>query len=375
MRFPVKTGNDNKVFGIQDTLLVKGVAILLMMYHHCFRLIDYNLEKEISSAPFSMFFLVDVAVFCKLCVPIFVFLSAYGMMISVKKIRTDMDLTAKEFVLYTKKRLINLMTGWIFIFFICQIFCLLMNKRPINIYYDGSVVKAGIEFVIDMLGLADLFGTASLIKTWWYMSLAIVIIIIFPCLVLLYRKIGALGMVLLSVILPRIISFSYDELKNYFLIIVLGMVFADKDLLVKIREISIVKAPFLNKAIKGVLALILLMVCFKVRRNPEINFLYEVRYSLMGVFLVYLSYEFLSSIKYINTCLRFIGKHSMNIFLIHSFIRHTYFSDFIYGFHYPILIVIALVSSSLLVSVLLEFIKKVSGYNKLCKKLELKLNS
>lgn len=42
--------------------------------------------------------------------------------------------------------------------------------------------------------------------------------------------------------------------------------------------------------------------------------------------------SFITMIPGIRQVLLFLGKHSMNIFLIHTFIRHYFWSDFIYSF-------------------------------------------
>ena len=65
----------------------------------------------------------------------------------------------------------------------------------------------------------------------------------------------------------------------------------------------------------------------------------------------------------------------MNIFLIHTFIRATYFRAFIYGFQYAPLIVIVLLGISLAVAVVVEQLKKIFRYEKLCDRIKMKLNA
>ena len=66
----------------------------------------------------------------------------------------------------------------------------------------------------------------------------------------------------------------------------------------------------------------------------------------------------------------FVGKHSMNMYLMHTFVSGYFFHDFIYSFKYPILIFVVLFLISLLLSVILEFVKtKLKFYqlqNKIC---------
>ena len=63
--------------------------------------------------------------------------------------------------------------------------------------------------------------------------------------------------------------------------------------------------------------------------------------------------------------MQYVGKHSMNMYLTHTFIFGYFFADFIYGFKYPVLIFLALFTTSLLLSICIEFVKRRIGFYKL----------
>lgn len=67
--------------------------------------------------------------------------------------------------------------------------------------------------------------------------------------------------------------------------------------------------------------------------------------------------------------LRYLGKHSMNMYLVHTFIFAYFFKEFIYGFKYPVLIFLALLATSLLTSIVVEQLKRITRYNNLITKL------
>lgn len=365
MKKVVETKN---FFSKADTLLLKGVAIIMMMYHHCF-LDETRFEgHEINPTPFTMETLMQTSNFCKLCVAIFVFLSAYGMTISLKKINKDMNLSADEFTSYTKKRFFNLMHGWLFVFLFSQVFSFFMNRYQIE-KYGPDLAEGIVYFLLDGLGVADLFGTPTLVATWWYMSFAIVIIIIFPLLILLYKKIGSVGTLLFAAIMPRIIKVNYEPMEDWFLVIIFGIIFADCNLLVRMKEKKFTDKVIWDKAIKLLLCFLLLQLGVFLREDCELGFFFEFRHGILCLLVIYVIYEFLPDIKYLNTMLIFIGKHSMNMFLIHTFIRHVYFNDFTYSFKYPVLIVAVLFSISLVISILIEQMKKWIGYNRLVESL------
>ena len=60
-----------------------------------------------------------------------------------------------------------------------------------------------------------------------------------------------------------------------------------------------------------------------------------------------------------------MGHHLFNIFLFHTFIFAYYLNHFIYGFQYPYLIFLVLLSISLIVSVAIEYIRKLLKFEKI----------
>ena len=84
---------------------------------------------------------------------------------------------------------------------------------------------------------------------------------------------------------------------------------------------------------------------------------------LIGLFL----YKQIRLCGIINRTLEFIGKHSLNIFLFHTFIYAYYFESFIYSSRNPIFIFLLLLGICLVLSFLIEKIKKNTGFNQLQK--------
>lgn len=355
---------ENNQFTKNDTLILKGIAILIMMYHHCFctleRFSNYNVQFCIVSQDIG----IRISNFGKICVAIFTFLSAYGMTISWKNSKnTDVPYSERA-TKFLKKRMFNLMQGWLIIFVVCEVFCWFMDKRQLSVY-TGNTARKLVYMFIDGLGLADLFGTPTLIATWWYMSLAIVLIILFPVLIMLYKKFGAFLFLGAVVVIPRVFDISYEPVTNWILTFAIGMVCADLNLLVRIKKFKLSENRVIDYAVKFAASMILLAGCFYFREMADIGFFYEFRHTFVTLLVIYMSYVFICDMPYLKGVLAFFGKHSMNIFLIHSFIRTTYFEKFIYGFKYPLLIISVLFAISLCVSIVIERLKAWLGYNKL----------
>ena len=75
------------MFSKDETVKVKGIAILLLMFHHLF----YNADRVAQSGMRFLWFseeqIQPIAIAARICVWIFVFLSAYGLTYSYNKNR------------------------------------------------------------------------------------------------------------------------------------------------------------------------------------------------------------------------------------------------------------------------------------------------
>ena len=87
--------------------------------------------------------------------------------------------------------------------------------------------------------------------------------------------------------------------------------------------------------------------------------------TFFGILLIVLTTELALASTSSRKVLEFIGVHSFNIFLFHTFIYYYYFPTFIYGFGNPVLIFAVLLGVCLLISVGIEKLKEVIGFNKI----------
>ena len=124
---------------------------------------------------------------------------------------------------YIKKRMVTLMTGFLIIFVVTEILAI-PTGRFIEVY--GHDFRSVVYMIIDALGLAKLLGTPLFCLTWWYMSLAIVLIMIFPFVHSILEKYQWV-VVVASIIVPRACGFGQStDLFRYLLAYTLGMYFA-----------------------------------------------------------------------------------------------------------------------------------------------------
>lgn len=357
-------------FTKEHTMQMKGIAIIILLFHHCFlnaqRWATVPYEKlattkgwgyyPISFAPFSSHTIQYLASFSKICVAMFVFMTGYGMWVSYESQKKKTTMSN-----YIKKRMVTLMTGFLIIFVVTEILAI-PTGRFIEVY--GHDFRSVVYMIIDALGLAKLLGTPLFCLTWWYMSLAIVLIMIFPFVHSIMEKYQWI-VVVASIIVPRACGFGQStDLFRYLLAYTLGMYFAQHDLLARIKE-KFMKQNVVGKLLSLIVSLIGLAVIIKCRQNAWIGWKYlDFWDGFAAMYVIVLSYIYILNGKWIVKGLGFLGKHSMNIFLIHSFYRDVFFHKFTYSFYYAWLDYIVLMAISLVTSIVLEWFKKLIRYEK-----------
>lgn len=369
----------NIKFSKDDTLAIKGVAILFLLHYHNFYPVDKFEGYKVNFYPFHMGTMITLTKFLKICVAMFAFLSAYGLTLSLKKYDKNYCINGRQYSHYLKTRLPKLMWGYWFVFIFSCLLCAVMQRDRFELYMeDGGLhglMWGAFNIIADFLGLASLMNSPTLCGTWWYMSLALFIVIIVPFAARINKKYGFLTLSLLCVFIPRVLisnnSFSVgreNNLLRWVFAVVLGVMFAQKDFLVNMKSVQITGNEAVGKAIKFIISTLVVMlscIVYVSLSGNASNLTYEIRDGVIPVFIIYYLYEFIIDIPVLRTVLMFIGKHSMNIFLFSSFIRGILFSDFTYSFEHWLLIDIVLLLTSIISSIIIEFIKKVIGYNKL----------
>lgn len=357
-------------FTKEHTMQMKGIAIIILLFHHCFlnaqRWATVPYEKlattkgwgyyPISFAPFSSHTIQYLASFSKICVAMFVFMTGYGMWVSYESQKKKTTMSN-----YIKKRMVTLMTGFLIIFVVTEILAI-PTGRFIEVY--GHDFRSVVYMIIDALGLAKLLGTPLFCLTWWYMSLAIVLIMIFPFVHSIMEKYQWV-VVVASIIVPRACGFGQStDLFRYLLAYTLGMYFAQHDLLARIKE-KFMEQNVAGKLLSLIVSLIGLAVIIKCRQNAWIGWKYlDFWDGFAAMYMIVISYIYILNGKWIVKGLGFLGKHSMNIFLIHSFYRDVFFHEFTYSFYYAWLDYIVLMAISLVTSIVLEWFKRLIRYEK-----------
>ena len=340
---------------------MKGIAILMMLFHH-----QYLSRKRfegyvVSFAPFADSTMIYMCSVFKICVPIYAFISGYGLYLSYWKKRSTP-------AGWTAGRLIKTMSGFWIIWVLSAIIFQGMFGYVSKVYFSGGSRIEGLAAMgIDFLGLQKLFGTTTMNGTWWYMSAAVVFVLLVP---LIMKNEDYILMILaLVVAVPHILSVQVlgeTNVYSFIPVFLMGMCAAKYDLLERWLKVW---DRGLWKVLKFLIELLALLILYKAYGKLPGDVYNEIRWGIFPILVIAFCIEFITVIPGIRQILLFLGKHSMNIFLIHTFIRHYFWSDFIYSFGHFVLNILVLLGISLAVSMVLEWLKKVTGYNRLIQKI------
>lgn len=341
-----------RVFDKKDTLLVKGIAISLMLFYHLFESADLLQRLRVNYEPFSQDVFLLLSGFGNICVAIFAFLSAYGITKGLMMKETETEAVApglKDMYREASGRYLKLVGNFAVMFISVNV---LWFRYFDYVKLYGNGWQGALLAIVDMLGLSQLFGTPTLNMTWWYMELAVLIIFAIPLLYLLVKRVENY-LIIMAFFTPFVICLQ-EDVKRYLLVVVFGVVAAKQEWFEKLSLYKI------KKHWKLLLGLVLFATGVVVRQNFLVHsmFLWIVD-APIAVFICWFGTEFLGRIPGLSHLLRFLGKHSMNIFFIHTFFYMSIYQPYIYQFQYAALIYLVLLGVTLLYSVLLEGIKTI----------------
>ena len=354
--------NNEKIFSKEYTNCVKGIAVLLLFVHHVLNTL-YPYQTILIGKDYDyMSYLVSLS---KVCVYLFFMMSGYGMFISFSKIHHSL-IDICKFVL---RHIIKLWSIFWIIYIIFVPMGILFGRSP-SIVYNGEWTNMAYDF----LGLAYITSHTSCIPTWWYLSMSILFYIFFPVLyyiIKILNKWSILAWVIAALFAVKYIGWKVSLI--YCIPFILGSLLAHFEGLEKIR--IIIKNIIKMKSVRFLiyLALILAYCVFRLQIMSKDMFYYRLDW-IPALLIVCTVYDLVPIRSKCAATLKALGQNSGNIYLFHAFIYSLYFKKIIYSFHYAPLVYIASLLICLFISEGLEYIKTISGYNKLFSYINLKLS-
>lgn len=158
------------MFSKQQSLQIKGGAIILLLFHHLFYTASRFEPYGVTPWFLSEERLIIVATAARVCVWIFVFVSAYGIATLFEQ-----KVPEKSICRFVFERWISLMKGYWFIYPLAFIL-LTVTGNEVFAQYKNSLIC----MFIDWSGWSDFFKTPTLMGGWWYMCFAQILVIVMP---------------------------------------------------------------------------------------------------------------------------------------------------------------------------------------------------
>ena len=330
---------------ITDTNVLKGIALLLLLCHHCF----YPGEPYDDIVLFGHPIVQNIGEFSKLCVTNFVFLSGYGLTIQAMAKGS----IGNVFHFY-RRRYVKLMINYWLIWLLFVPLGIFIFDRTFPVVYGEHYTWAAFW---DFFGLhqAVIGSSSGYNPTWWFYSCIIMLYLLYP-LIWKYRN-WWMVMIPSAIMFPYVAQFLplFDSslCDFYLLAFVCGM------LLAYLKP----EVGGVGLAAKLILLLFLLIAClvrFYIR-----SIMWDSAITILGVIL----YCNISMPRAISKVLAFVGKHSYNIFLFHTFVYEFYFREYIYWSRNPLLIYLTLLIACILISIVIDLIKDMFHIDKLQSKI------
>lgn len=323
----------------QETQVLKGVAILLMMFLHLFNQMCY---VDITT---PLLYIGDIPLVylltrCSNPVAFYLILGGYGLYSVYRKGDNNRY----------KRVLILLIHFWIILFIFVSIGHILNST-----IYPGSWQ----ELVLNISTL-DLSYNGE----WWFLFPYLCLSLTSPFLFKLFDRFLVRYVLLVTFVIYLLTSFIisrygaeylYDNLIIYnpFLYFALLFPFSLGAMVAKVDFFGKIKKWFESKCMRNympILALLFLIVFRCFFSTSAFHPIYALLF--ISIFLL------IKRPKFIDTIFEHLGAHSMNMWLIHSWFCYYLFSDFIYGFKYPVIIFLVLTVVSYLSSVIVNLIAK-----------------
>lgn len=325
----------------QDTSVMKGIAICAMLCHHLYGFSPDGVE------PYSGV-LTWLGVLGKVCVALFLFCSGYGLAANYK------PQSILDDIKFVAKRLVKFYANYWVIFLIFVPITVFACHRPLT---DAYGADANIYWCLfkDILGLQ---GFDSYNITWWFNLMIIILYLIFP---LLYRTaqyapwlvlLIGLGVMRMAYHLPHN---SMDIFTSQFAFVA-GLVWQ----LYENKFTKVTAWMVEHKYTFAICSLVLTIFFIALRMWPIIPSWKGTRIDpfLTGSFALVV----ISIGRYLprtSGVFAFLGKHSMNIYMMHTFFNSFYCKELLHsgewmrcGGNFVLLMIICLS-----ISITIEFLK------------------
>lgn len=349
------------IFDKETAVALKGVAIIMMLIHHMYRTADRFADYKVQFYPFQDVTIINFATVCKICVSLFAFITGYGLFLNYSRHKGSVQG-------WVIKRYVKTFSGYWLIWIIIACVCQLKDGGFVRTMFADDWYNGIIYCVLNFFGFSNLFGTPTLDYRWWYMCVAIVLILATP---LVHKCKDELVLVLIGEILfLRMLFVHYDNplyiggqaVYAFITPFILGSICASYGLIE--RWCNLGTGKLWVKVYKAIAEIWVLIFFYYMYLGIPGDRFWDFHYGLFPMVLILFFVEYIYSIHFIRKPLMLLGKHSMNIYLVHSYML-LYFPDKIYHQKHFAVSVAILLCICFFISIAVELFKKTIKYDRI----------
>lgn len=350
-------------------MFLKCIAICAMLCHHAFYCPPNGYGTDFGVVSHT------IGEIGRVCVALFLFVSGYGLYSQFNKlmlrvmpsvVKNDEDFSWHNSLIkwrnilsvtvkFELRRLKRFYLNYWAVFIIFVSVGVFVFNRPLSESYGENVnlIKA---ILIDLLGVRG-FGSYNI--TWWFNKVILGFYLVFPILYFCVRKCGLLVLITSLAWMKYNPFASLSYWNDWLFPFVLGMC--------AVRYNDLIE-KFFNKIgyWGGVTFAVLFTSHWILCRIYEfIPYLWGTRCDGFISLGFYFIIALMSVPNWMAMIMKFIGSHSSNVYMTHTFIYSYWLPWLIYAVHNPVMVFIWLLIVCLGLSWLLEFVKTKCGVYKL----------
>lgn len=331
----------------EESLTVRGMGVLLLFFYHFIRLGAIG-TYGLSTWPLRAETMDALCAFGQFCVPLFVFLSAYGRAASYDRACAGREcLSGAESTAFTVRAWLRLMSGYWLVFALALLALLCAPGIHVADIY-GAGMQGFLNFLLDLFGLS--YQTSpTLNPSWWYIAQAQIVIVLVPALMRWFRK-EPISLLAAAVLVRNLTVGSILEYGSmYLLAIAAGIAFREWGVFEKLRAFRPLGREWLGRLVSSAACVLLLVTAYFARPYAAAYYVDL----LAGIAMCGLGVLVFCGIPGLAQLLRLLGRHSLHLYLTHTFLI-LYCKDWIYATGNAWLTVAAALAVTLAVSFALE---------------------
>lgn len=333
-------------FTKEKTLMLKGIAIILLLFHHIYY---RTFVEETASAQVFIFPKITNYLCRHGAVSIFIFATLSGYGLAVKTYSQP-----GNYLEIIKRRERNLLSIYMPIYCIGLLLKIIEEggiRNALFLIYGEGDVRCVINIVMELFALPNLVGLKMINPTMWYMAAAHIIIVAVPLFSLVDRKNNQFGTGLLIVMLIYASTHQDDVFFDCLLVACIGAWLYGHKVLEIISEKN---TTLIKRMLELIIIVISIVIYIKVNEAQIFNFYFWA--ALVMPIMLFFTNDFISKLPYIRRILVNIGSFSSIIFMTHTYLIGilSNVSKFVYSFKFAAATYLFVLGGCIVISLVLK---------------------